>query len=113
MGHQAGKYNEKSDKLSMMNWLEKLEYDLLELPKPDMTIFLHMPFEYSKVLKSNRNSLDEHERDEQHLRHAEACYLELRELYNWSYINCIKDNKIRTIEDINKEILNLVLNKNN
>lgn len=95
----------------MYQWIDKLEYWLLELPKPDMTVFLHMPYEYSLELKKNRVSLDEHEKSEFYLKHAEACYLELKELYNWEYINCIKDNKIRSVEDISDEVLDKVLNK--
>ena len=70
-----------------------------------------MPYEYAKELKKNRTALDEHEKDENHLRHAEACYLELKELYNWKYINCIEDNRIRTIESINNDVLKIVLDK--
>ena len=42
---------------------------------------------------------------EEHLKNSEIAYIELSELYNWKHINCIKDEKIRDIEDINKEIL--------
>ena len=48
----------------MYQWIDKLEFWLLELPKPDVTIFLHMPYEYAKELKKNRTSLDEHEKSE-------------------------------------------------
>ena len=109
LAHQGSKILDKDERFNMYQWIDKLEYWLLELPKPDVTIFLHMPYEYAKELKKNRTSLDEHEKSEAHLRHAEACYLELKELYNWKYINCIRDNKIRTIEDINNEVLKLVL----
>ena len=109
LAHQGSKIKDKDERFNMYQWIDKLEYWLLELPKPDMTIFLHMPFEYSRDLRKNRSSLDEHEKDEEHLKHAEACYLELRELYNWEYINCIKNNKIKTIEEINEEILDIVL----
>lgn len=109
LAHQGSKILDKDERFNMYQWIDKLEYWLLDLPKPDVTIFLHMPYEYSKELKKNRTSLDEHEKSEEHLRHAEACYLELKELYNWEYINCIKDNKIRTIEDINNEVLKIVL----
>lgn len=111
LAHQGSKIMDKDERFNMYQWIDKLEYWLLELPKPDMTIFLHMPFEYSKKLKANRNSLDEHEKSEEHLKHAESCYLELMQLYNWSYVNCIKNNEIRNIEDINDEILNLVTKK--
>lgn len=111
LAHQGSKILDKDERFNMYQWIDKLEYWLLDLPKPDLTIFLHMPYEYSVELKKNRNNLDEHEKSEQHLKHAEACYIELKELYNWSYVNCIQDNKIKSIEDINNEILEIVLNK--
>ena len=111
LAHQGSKILDKEERFNMYQWIDKLEYWLLELPKPDMTLFLHMPYEYSLELKKNRTTLDEHEKSESHLRHAEACYLELKELYNWEYINCIRDNKIRTIQDISDEILEKVLEK--
>ena len=42
----------------------------------------------------------------------EECYIELSELYNWSKVECIKDEKIRTIEDINDEIYSIIKAKN-
>ncbi|MDD6879327.1 MAG: thymidylate kinase [bacterium] len=111
LAHQGSKILDKDERFNMYQWIDKLEYWLLDLPKPDLTIFLHMPYEYSVELKKNRNNLDEHEKSEQHLKHAEACYIELKELYNWSYVNCIQNNKIKSIEDINNEILEIVLNK--
>ena len=110
LAHQGSKILDKDERFNMYQWIDKLEYWLLELPKPDMTIFLHMPYEYSLKLKSNREFLDEHEKSEEHLKHAEFCYKELQELYNWEYVNCIKDNKIRTIQDISDEVLTKVLN---
>ena len=50
-------------------------------------------------------SLDEHEKSEKHLKNSEVAYLELASFYNWTNINCIKDGNIRTIEDINEEIM--------
>ena len=113
LAHQGSKIFDKDERFNMYQWIDKLEYWLLELPKPDMTIFLHMPYEYSIKLKQNRKFLDEHEKSEEHLKHAEFCYQELRELYNWEYVNCIRDNQIRTIEDISEEVLTKVLSINN
>ena len=44
-------------------WLEKLEFDLLELPKPDIAIFLHMPTDKVQELLKNRSFLDENENE--------------------------------------------------
>ena len=112
MGHQAGKLKDKQDKLNMMNWLEKLEYDLLELPKPDIVMFLYMPYQYSVELRNKRaEAADGAERDVEHLKNAEATYSLMAEKYNYNIVHCVKDDKIRTIEEINEDIYSLVIDK--
>ena len=106
--HQGGKIFDENKRRDLYTWLDVLEYQLLDLPKPDMTIFLHMPFEYSKILKKNRTALDIHEKSDEHLKNAEKAYLELADIYSWNTIECVKDNTIRTIEDISEEALSNV-----
>ena len=108
--HQGSKIKDDDDRFDMYQWIDKLEYWLLKLPKPDITIFLHVPYENSIELRKNREFIDEHEKSEDHLKNAEKAYIELSELYNWSRIECIKNNKLRSIEDISKEILKIVKN---
>ncbi len=110
LAHQGSKIHNKDERFNMYQWIDKLEYWLLQLPKPDKTIFLHMPYEVSLDLKKNRTYLDEHEKSPEHLRQAEEAYIELSELYNWSRVECAPDGKIRTVEDINNEIVELVSN---
>lgn len=112
MAHQGGKIFNKEERFNMYQWIDKLEFWLLKLPKPDITFFLHMPYEYSLKLKSNREYLDEHEKSETHLRNAEDAYIELSELYNWDTIECINNNEIKTMEDISNEIMDLLQQKN-
>lgn len=108
MAHQGSKIHDKDERFNMYQWIDKLEFWLLQLPKPDKTIFLHMPYEYSLELKKNREFLDEHEKSETHLRNAEKAYIELSELYNWDKIECVKDGKIKTIKEVNDEIIKLL-----
>ncbi len=110
LAHQGGKIADRDERFYIYQWIDKLEYWLLELPKPDKTIFLHVPYDFAKELKSNRKGTDVHENSEEHLKNAEKAYIELSELYNWDKIECIKDNKLRTIEDINNEIYYIVTN---
>lgn len=111
MGHQGAKIFDKEERLKLYKWLEKLEYELLELPKPDLTIFLYMPYQKVAQLRSLRNEApDLAEQNMEHIKNAEKTYLELAEIYNFKTINCINDNKIRRIEDINKQICELVCN---
>ena len=104
LAHQGCKIEDKDERFYMYQWIDKLEYWLLELPKPDETIFLHVPYDFTKELEKNRDFLDEHEKSPEHLKNAERAYVELSQLYNWKTIECVKDNKLRSIEDINNEI---------
>lgn len=111
MGHQAGKIKDKVKRTEMFKWLDKLEFELLELPKPDIRLFLHMPYEFSKELQKNRNELDEHEKSRENIINAENAYLEMCDMFDFIKIECTCDNKIRTIEDIHEEIYSNIISK--
>ena len=82
LAHQGSKIHDKDERFNMYQWIDKLEYWLLGLPKPDKTIFLHVPLENTLELRKNRKSIDEHEKSPEYLKRAEESYLELSELYN-------------------------------
>lgn len=108
LAHQGSKIKDKDARFDMYQWIDKLEYWLLKLPKPDKTIFLHVPYEYSLELSKKRHVLDEYEKSSEHLKLAEEAYIELSELYNWNRIECVKNNKLRSMEDINNEIIKII-----
>ena len=105
MANQGSKYEDSEDRFYMYQWIDKLEYWLLKLPKPDYTILLNMPYKYS-----NQLSFDLTKEDSKQNRVLEA-YLELAGLYNWDIIDCIDENKEKTIDEIHKEIIELLKNK--
>lgn len=106
MAHQGGKIKEKDERLKMYEKLDKLEFDIMELPRPDAVIFLYMPYEYASILKQSRKEApDQHESSKEHLKQAENAYLELTEIYNYIKIDCVKDDVIRTIDDISDEVM--------
>lgn len=112
MAHQGAKLDIKRNRLELYKWLEELEFNFLRLPVPDIRIFLHMPTEYSKILKQGREEApDQHEQDENHLMCAERAYLEIAEYYDFTTIECVNNNEIRTIDNINDELYEFV-NKN-
>ena len=111
MAHQGCKLKNKEERIELYKWIEELEYKLLELPRPDITFFLHMPVSYIEKLKKNRDELDSHELNKQYLENAEQTYLELANMFNYQKINCIKDDNIRTIDEIHEEIYNYIINK--
>jgi len=109
MGHQGGKIRDAHERLKFFNWLATLEYDLLELPRPDLTIFLYMPFEKGIELKSKMNVVkDEVEKNFDYLKNSEESYLQLAKMYNWKKVDCVLENGLRTPEDIHKEVYQVV-----
>ena len=118
MAHQAGKYEEESKRNEMYKWLEDLEFKTLGLPTPDIKIFLHMPVLYINLLKAKREEkLDENEKDISYLYKAEKSYLEVAKKYKFIVVECIKNSdsevsleNIKSIEEINEEILEKVMN---
>ena len=111
MVHQAGKIIDEVEREKFLNWLCDLEFNLYGLPVPTKVFFLNMPVEKTVELMKNRENKfshndkkDIHERNEEHLKdsHEAACYVAKK--YDWCEINCVKDDKIRTIEDIHEEI---------
>lgn len=108
MAHQGGKIKEKNKRNDMYEWIEKLEFDFLELPRCDIGIFLHMPTDIANTLKKNREILDQHEMDNDHLINAENAYIEVANKYGFYKIECANNNNVRTIDDINEELYNYV-----
>lgn len=109
MAHQGGKIKDKEKREEIYDFIYNLEFEMLNLIKPDQIFFLHMPYEYACILKKNRTNLDGHEKSKDHLLNAEKAYLELKDKYNFTYISCIKDDKIKSIDEINKNIKELMI----
>ncbi len=115
MVHQAGKIKDEKEREKFLNWLWDFEFNLYGLPVPNEVFFLNMPVEKSIELMKNRENKfthqekkDIHERDINHLKDAYEAACDVSKKYNWYEIKCVKNNEIRTIEDIHQEIYNEV-----
>lgn len=110
MAQQGCKIADVNKRKEMYNWLERLEFDLLELPKPDIAIFLHMPtFKVEELKQGREEEFDQHEIDSTYLENAERSYMELSEIYNFIKIDCVKNNEIRSIDEIQKDVFDILL----
>ncbi len=119
LAHQGGKIEDYEQRKKMYNWNFNLEFNMMGLPESDIRLFLHMPTEYASILRANRlESLDENERDINHLRHAEMAYLEVAKMFDFETIECIKEKSnniafedIKTPEEISTEVYDVVKRK--
>ena len=106
--HQASKETgEKQD--AFLKWLYEFEYDKLGLPRPDLTIYLDVPTDFTEKLMRNREQntgtkADIHEQDTKYLATCRRTGRAAAEFYGWTVIDCVKDGQMRSIEDIHEEI---------
>ncbi len=111
--HQASKEPD-GKREAFFRWLYDLEYTHMELPVPDLVLYLDVPTELTHQLLRKRErdthtSADIHEQHMDYLRQCRKTGMEAAEFYGWTIINCARDGKLRSIEDIHEEIFKLVL----
>lgn len=113
--HQASKYHTKEEKIEFIKWLYDEEVGLMGIPKEDKVILLDMPPEWGQKLKEKRlmeqgglsssgEVKDIHELDKEHLIHAYETAMSVAEILNWNVVHCVENGRLKSIEEIHKEI---------
>ena len=106
--HQASK--EPAEKRQdFLKWLYDFEYNKLGLPQPDLVIYLDVPTDFTEHLlrgreASTHTSGDIHERDTAYLSTCRQAGKAAASYYGWTVIPCVRDGKMRSIEEIHEEI---------
>ena len=115
MVHQAGKIKDEKEREKFLNWLADLEFNLYGLPEPSKVFFLNMPPAKSRELMKNRENKfthgeakDIHESNPKHLEDAYNAACSLVNKYGWCEIQCVKENEIKSREEIHEEIYKIV-----
>lgn len=111
--HQASKESDET-RGEFLRWLYEFEYDKLGLPRPDLTIYLDVPTDFTEKLMRRRESdtnttADIHEQDLQYLATCRRTGKAAAEYYGWTVIECVRDGAMRSMEDIHEEIYRHVL----
>ncbi|MBI4272932.1 thymidylate kinase [Candidatus Uhrbacteria bacterium] len=114
VGHQGGKIRDQDTRSAYVDWLYDLEFRILNNPRPDLTLVLHMPPSVGQELikkKSKREYIeggkthDIHECDLTHLQHAQEAFLWLVKKFPQTHctIECYTDHLL-PIEEIHQKI---------
>ncbi|MGM9601771.1 MAG: dTMP kinase [Faecousia sp.] len=106
--HQSVKKPE-NERGEFLRWLYEFEYDKLGLPRPDLTIYLDVPTDFTEKLLRHREAdtntqADIHEKDIKYLAACRQAGKAAASFYNWTVIQCVRDGAMRSIEDIHEEI---------
>lgn len=116
--HQGGKIFDSQKRKEFLLWLDKMEFGVFKLPRPDLVIYLDVPIKTSigllqraqqkkKYIKEGKKDLVEQSREYLENSRRSALWL-ARENKNWVRVQCVKNDELRSIEDIHEEVNNIV-----
>lgn len=111
--HQAVKCA-PGERESFLRWLDDFEHDKLGLPRADLVLYLDMPTRCSLELLRSREAAthtqgDIHEVDPDYLAACRDSALQAARLLGWQVIPCVTgDGRLRTVEEIHREVWSLV-----
>lgn len=114
MFHQGSKLQDDGELKAYVEWLEKLEYEVFGIPKPDLKIYFHVdPEERIKMLQhasdKRENVLDLAETNLQHQIETDETAQKIIGLTSgWITVDCMQDGEMRDRESIHSEVYEIV-----
>lgn len=103
MAHQGTKIGNAEQRRGFFIWLDNLEFEMLRIPRPDISFILRVPAEVSQKLMEGREEHDIHEADLAHLQRTVAVYDDMAQLFpkDFQRIDCVRSGQLADIETIN------------
>lgn len=110
--HQGSKLPD-GERETFFQWLDDFEHSRLELPRPDLVVYLDMPTEFAVELLRRREQTahtqaDIHEVDTGYLSQCRRCALQAAGALGWRVIPCVREGRVRSVEEIQAEVWELV-----
>jgi dTMP kinase len=124
IAYQCAKLRDTGEKEELKRWIMKLEFEHFGIPKPDLNIFLDVPFNFTKSKLTakrdgdDRNYLngvnDIHESNLSFQKNVRDMYLEVSESDSrLAVVNCSSDENIMlSPEEIFKKIIEIIRVRN-
>lgn len=115
--HQGGKIKNAKKRNDFIKWLDKMEYEVFGIPRPDLTLYLSLPINIVLQLLKTRDSSkmrraylkkkkDVHEADVDFLTNSRKSALWLvKEVPNFIKIDCAPKGEILSREEIHEMVL--------
>lgn len=109
MGHQGGKFSNAEQRRGYFIWLDNLEFEMLRIPRPDVSFVLRVPADIAETLidkKGERSYTDKkrdiHEADHRHLENALAVYDDMCRLFpkDFQRIDCVRNGVLLDVETV-------------
>lgn len=118
MAHQSAKFKTEKEKKEYVKWVYELEYKIHKIPKENIVIYLHVPWEIGLYLTKNKavrhylqgENADIHEKDLNYRKAVEQTYLDLtKKTKHWTQLDCVDSNgNLLTKEIIHTRLLDVL-----
>jgi dTMP kinase len=113
--HQGGKIKNLRRRQEFLEWLEKMEFEVFKISRPDAVIYLDVPaaiteklLQGKKAIKKKKYSIgknDATENNKKYIKNSRQSAIELiSQNNNWVRINCVLDNKMMKRDEISEII---------
>lgn len=113
LAHQGSKLQNAADRRGFYLWLDSLEHQILQLPRPTHSFVLYAPPAMTQQLLEKRHQEDDsqpdiHEADLPHLAAASAAYDELCALFpqDFERIDCVRNGQLLSKTEISDLLWN-------
>lgn len=124
IAYQCAKLESRDEQDKLMQWILKLEFGHFKIPKPDLNIFLDVPFSFTeKKLSSGRSGKDRNYLNGNRDIHEESLLFQkkVRDIYlriasadeRLTVINCCRDDgTMKTPAEISSSIIEIIKERN-
>ena len=117
--HQGGKIADVKERKEFLDWLDTMEHRVFKIPRPDLVIYLDVPFEVSKqwleqkIAQRSKKYLkgrkDVAEDNLLHLKNSRESALSLeKQSKNWMRIECCQGIVCLLPEEVHERVFELV-----
>ena len=114
--HQGGKITDSKERRIFLTWLDQMEYEVFKIPRPDLIIYLDVPFEVSREWLQRKITLrkkkylkgrkDIAEGNLLYLKNSRASALSLaKQNKNWVKIECCQGMVCLAPEQVHNLVL--------
>jgi thymidylate kinase/thymidylate synthase ThyX len=108
MAHQGTKFDNVEERKGYFLWLDAIEFQMLGIPRPDISLVLRVPPETAYELVGGRanSKRDIHDADLDHFKKSVAVYDNLCQLFpkDFKELDCVRNNRLMDIDNIHSLI---------
>lgn len=111
MAHQGTKFDDDAERKGYFLWLEAIEFQMLGIPRPDISLVLRVPAETAQTLVDKKDARpytdrkrDIHEADLEHLKKSVKIYDNLCQLFpkDFKVLDCVRNQKLLEVDAVHK-----------